>query len=71
MERRRLHADAQLALGKCYLKGRGTTADKAKAKSWFVKAVKNEKDGKQIMQELRKDAADGDEDAKLILQMIK
>ena len=43
--------------------------DKAKAKSYFLKAVKNEKDGKQIIQELRKDAADGDDDAKLILQM--
>ena len=63
------NGDAQLALGKCYLKGRGVAVDKAKAKAYFVKAVKNEKDGKQIIKDLRKDAADGDDDAKLILQM--
>jgi hypothetical protein len=65
------NADAQLALGKCYLKGRGTAADKAKAKQWFQKAVKNPKDGKQLLQELRKEAAEGDDDAKAILQMLK
>ena len=65
------NADAQLALGKCYLKGRGTAADKAKAKQWFLKAVKNPKDGKQVLQDLRTEAADGDDDAKAILQLLK
>lgn len=65
------NADAQVALGKCFLKGKGLTADKAKAKALFKKAVKNEKDGKKILQELRKEAADGDDDAKEILVLIK
>ena len=36
---------------------------------WSKKAVKNAKDGKQILQELRQEAAAGDEDAKTILQL--
>ena len=64
------NANAQLALGKCYLKGKGVTADKEKAKMWCLKAVKNEKGGDEILAELRKDAANGDEDAKIILQMV-
>ena len=62
---------AQLALGKCYLKGNGVPVDKAKARAWCKKAVKNDKDGKEIMQKLRKDANEGDADAKAILQLIK
>jgi TPR repeat protein len=64
------YADAEFALGKAYLKGKGTTADKAQAKKWISRAVGNEKGGKEILAELRKDAADGDEDAKEILALI-
>ena len=63
------NADAQLALGKCFLKGKGVAADKAKATVWLKKAVKNAKGGKQILEELRQEAAAGDEDAKTILQL--
>ena len=62
---------AQLALGKCYLKGKGVAADRAKAISWLRKAVKDEQDGKEILQELRAEAAAGDVDAKLILSLVK
>ena len=62
---------AQLALGKCYLKGKGVAADRAKATMWFKKAVKDEQDGKEILQGLREEASLGDEDAKLILSLIK
>ena len=62
---------AQLALGKCYLKGKGVAADREKAVMWLKKAVKDEQDGKEIMQELREEASLGDEDAKLILSLIK
>ena len=64
------NADAQYALGKCYLKGSGVAADKAKAKTWFLKAVNNNKGGVEILQKIRKDAANGDEDAKTILKLI-
>lgn len=65
------NADAQLALGKCYLKGQGVKADRAKAKSWCLKAIKNEKGGKDVLAELRQEAADGDKDAESILNLIK
>lgn len=64
------NAKAQLALGKAYMKGKGVASDQAKAKSWLKKAVTNEKDGDEILEELRKDKAAGDEDAKQILQMV-
>ena len=64
------NADGQYALGKSYLKGKGVTADEKKAKSWLTKAVNNPKDGADILAKIRKDAADGDEDAKRILKLI-
>lgn len=65
------NADAQYALGKCYLKGQGVTADKEKARSWLRKAVRNEKDGDEIKKKIKKDAEEGDEDAKQILLLLK
>ena len=65
------NAEAQLALGKCYMKGKGVPENQAKAKELFKKAVNNEKDGANILKELRAEASQGDEDAKIILTMIK
>ncbi len=64
------NADAQYHLGKAYMKGKGVTTDKKKAKSWLSKAVKNEKGGSQILTKIRKEAAEGDEDAKAILALL-
>jgi len=64
------NADAQLALGKCYLKGNGVPADKKKATAWVKKAVKNPDGGDEVLEELRRDAADGDEDAKALLALL-
>ena len=64
------NADAEFALGKAYMKGKGITADQAQAKKWLKRAVTNEKGGQDILAELRKEAADGDEDAKAILTLI-
>lgn len=65
------NADGQFALGKSYLKGKGIAADEKKAKSWLKKAVTNPKGGEDILAKIRKDAANGDEDAKKILALIK
>lgn len=67
---RQEYAEAQYQVGKSYLKGKGTEADAKKAKSWLVKAVKNPKDGEEVLQKIRKDAADGDEDARAMLKLI-
>ncbi|MBO4720894.1 MAG: sel1 repeat family protein [Prevotella sp.] len=64
------NADGQFALGKSYLKGKGIAADEKKAKSWITKAVNNPKGGADILAKIRKDVADGDEDAKRILKLI-
>jgi hypothetical protein len=64
------NGDAQIALGKCYLKGRGTAMNKEKANAWFLKAAKNESDGPAVIKELKEEAANGDPDAKYILQVI-
>lgn len=65
------YAEAEYALGKCYLKGKGVVADQKKAKLWLTRAVKNVKGGDKILAELRKEAAEGDEDAKAILALVK
>lgn len=65
------NADAQYALGKSYLKGKGIAADQGKAKTWLQKAVKNPKDGSDIMKKIREEAAEGDEDAQAILKLLK
>ena len=65
------YGKAQYRLGKCYLKGNGVAADQAKAREWLLKAVKNDKHGDEILSELRKEAASGDEEAKTILKLIK
>jgi hypothetical protein len=64
------NGEAQLALGKAYLKGKGIEADADKAKTWLKRAVNNEKDGKDILADLKKEAAEGDEDAKTILKIL-
>ncbi len=64
------NAKAQFALGECYFEGKGVAQDKAKAKALFLKAISDEDDGAEILQDLRADAADGDEDAIAIKKFI-
>ena len=65
------NAEAQYELGKCYLKGKGVTLNEAKASELINQAVSNPKDGADVLKKIKKDAADGDADAKKILKMIK
>ena len=64
------YAKAQHQLAKCYFKGKGVAVDKVQAKKWLTKAVRNEKGGKEILDELKKEKAEGDEDAKNLLGLI-
>lgn len=64
------NAKAQFALGECYFKGKGVAQDKAKAKTLFLKAINDEKDGAEILKDLRDEAASGDEDAIAIKKFI-
>ena len=66
------HAKAQYHLGKAYLLGKkGLTVDKQKAKTLLTKALKDKKDGAKLREKLRKDAAEGDTEAKAVLQQVK
>lgn len=60
------NADAELALAKHHLK----KGDKGKAKQWCLRAVRNEKDGKRILAEMRHDSSQGDEKCKVLLGLI-
>lgn len=64
------YAKAQYQLGRAYLKGKGVAADQTKAKSWLKKAISDEKNGKEILDKIRKKAAEGDEDAKTMLTLV-
>ena len=64
------NADGEYAVGKAYFKGKGVDPDKAQAKKWLLRAVRNEKGGDDVLKDLRKDAADGDEDAKAMLSLV-
>jgi len=63
------YAKAQYQLAKAYVKGKGVPADEAQAKSWIKKAIADEKHGKEILDKIRKKAAEGDEDAKALLRL--
>lgn len=65
------YAKGQYALGKCYMKGKGTTADQEKAKQWLTKAVKNPKGGLKVKEKIKKEAKEGDKDAKDIQKLLK
>lgn len=60
------NADAEVALAKLFLK-RG---DKGKAKTWCLRGIRHEKDGKRMLQELRDEAAAGEQKAKQLLILI-
>lgn len=64
------NADGQYAVGKAYFKGKGVAADKAQAKKWLLRAVRNPKGGDEVLADLKKDAAAGDEEAKAMLTLI-
>lgn len=65
------NANGQYALGKCYMKGNGVAADQNKAKAWLRRAIQNPEGGADVIAKIRKEAAEGDEDANDILRIIK
>ena len=67
------HAKSQYQLARYYLKGKGGIAvDIEKARKLLKKAVKGgSKSGKEIEEELKADAAKGDEEAIKLLQLLK
>ena len=65
------HAKSEYQLARYYLKGKGgITPDRDKATKYLKRAVKDEKNGKEILDELKAKAAKGDEEAKQLLALL-
>lgn len=61
---------AEYQLGKAYLKGKGVAKDEQKAKMWLQKAIRHEDGGEEIIDKIRKDAKQGNEDAKAMMKLL-
>ena len=58
-------------MARAYLKGKGgLTADEKKAKAYLKKAVGGKKHGQEMLDEIKKDANSGDEEAVRLLQLL-
>ena len=64
------YSKAQYQVGKAYLKGKVVAKDEKKAKSWLKKAISNPKGGAEVLDNIRKEAAEGKETAKQILVLL-
>ena len=65
------YAKAEYQMARAYLKGKGgLKVDKKKAKALLKKAVGGKKNGKEILDEIKKNAAEGDEEAKQLLELL-
>lgn len=60
------YAKAMFQLGKCYMKGKGVTANQEEARKWIKRAIGDEKHGDEILKDLRKAKADGEEATRIL-----
>jgi len=60
------YAKAMFQLGKCYLKGKGVASNQEEAKKWIKRAINDEKNGDEILKDLRKAKADGEEATRIL-----
>ena len=60
------YAKAMFQLGKCYMKGKVVTANQEEARKWIKRAISDEKHGDEILKDLRKAKADGEEATRIL-----
>lgn len=60
------YAKAMFQLGKCYMKGKGVTVNQEEARKWIKRAISDEKHGDEILKDLRKAKADGEEATRIL-----
>lgn len=60
------YAKAMFQLGKCYMKGKGVTANQEEARKWIKRVISDEKHGDEILKDLRKAKADGEEATRIL-----
>lgn len=60
------YAKAMYQLGRCYMKGKGVATNQEEARKWIKRAISDEKHGDEILKDLRKAKADGEEATKIL-----
>ena len=65
------YAKAMFHLGKCYMKGKGVAANQEEARKWIKRAISDEKHGDEILKDLRKTKADGEEATRILILIDK
>ncbi|UKK54642.1 tetratricopeptide repeat protein [Prevotella sp. E2-28] len=65
------YAKAMYQLGRCYMKGKGVAANQEEAKKWLKRAISDIKHGDEILKDLRKAKADGEEATKILTLLGK
>jgi TPR repeat protein len=65
------YAKAMYQLGRCYLKGKGVAANQEEAKKWLKRAISDDKHGEEILKDLRKAKADGEEATRILTLLGK
>lgn len=65
------YAKAMFQLGKCYMKGKGVAANQEEARKWIKRAISDEKHGDEILKDLRKAKADGEEATRILILIGK
>lgn len=65
------YAKAMFHLGKCYMNGKGVAANQEEARKWIKRAISDEKHGDEILKDLRKTKADGEEATRILILIGK
>ena len=65
------YAKAMYQLGKCYMKGKGVAANQEEAKKWIKRAINDEKHGDELLKDLQKAKADGEEATRILTLINK
>lgn len=62
---------AEYQMARSYIKGKGVAPDEKKALSWVKKSVSGKKHGAEMLEEIKKGAADGDKTDQRLLELLR
>ncbi len=61
---------AEYQMARSYIKGKGVAVDEKKAKMWVKRAIGGKKHGAEMLEDIKKGAAEGDATDKKLLELI-
>lgn len=61
---------AEYQLARAYMKGKGVAVDEKKAKTWVKRSVSGKKHGEEMMEAIKKGAAEGDKTDQKLLKLL-